>query len=329
MSFFKDFKDDLSQAVSELMPEEKNQEPEEQQMVDTLTEDNDASEPSIEEMLNNIENIDFDSLAEETVSEEAVAEDAADVESVMEETSVTEERPENPIDDTMLQEEPEIITEETVPEETIQEAVPVEEEVIAETHDEIIKELESTTEEETEYIEQEVTKIMDEERTVFTSEDAGADETGTITLGMEVKGDIKTVGSLEVTGSIQGNLDVKGKLVVTGVINGDSKAAEVFADAAKITGEIASYGAVKIGQNTIVKGNIKAESAVLAGAVKGDIDVHGPVILDTTAIIMGNIKSKSIQINNGAVIEGLCSQCYADVSPTSFFDDDKDNKSKK
>ena len=64
-------------------------------------------------------------------------------------------------------------------------------------------------------------------------------------------------------------------------------------------------------------------SAVIAGAVKGDIDVHGPVILDTSAIVMGDIKSKSVQINNGAVIEGHCSQCYADVSPTSFFQDIK------
>ena len=30
-------------------------------------------------------------------------------------------------------------------------------------------------------------------------------------------------------------------------------------------------------------------------------------------------------INNGAVIEGMCLQCYADVSPTSFFDDDEEN----
>jgi cytoskeletal protein CcmA (bactofilin family) len=57
--------------------------------------------------------------------------------------------------------------------------------------------------------------------------------------------------------------------------------------------------------------------------VKGDIDVKGPVILDASAIVMGNIKSKSVQINNGAVIEGMCSQCYADVSPTAFFDDYK------
>ena len=44
---------------------------------------------------------------------------------------------------------------------------------------------------------------------------------------------------------------------------------------------------------------------------------------------MGNIKSKSVQINNGAVIEGMCSQCYADVSPTSFFDDYKPERKEK
>ena len=147
-------------------------------------------------------------------------------------------------------------------------------------------------------------------------------ETGIIIAGMSIKGNITSEGNLDVMGNVTGNIEIKGKLEITGVIEGNSKAEEVFADGAKIVGEINSSGSVKIGQSSVVKGNIIAKSAVLAGAVKGDIDVQGPVILDATAIIMGNIKSKSIQINNGAVIEGLCSQCYADVSPMNFFDDD-------
>ena len=79
-------------------------------------------------------------------------------------------------------------------------------------------------------------------------------------------------------------------------------------------------GAVKIGQGTVVVGNITATSAVIGGAVKGDIDVHGPVIIDSSAIISGDIKSKSVQINNGATIDGRCSQCYADVNMESIFD---------
>ena len=65
---------------------------------------------------------------------------------------------------------------------------------------------------------------------------------------------------------------------------------------------------------------------MIAGAIKGDIDVKGPVVLDSSAIVMGDIKSKSVQINNGAVIEGMCSQCYAEVNPTSFFEEIKKMK---
>ena len=146
------------------------------------------------------------------------------------------------------------------------------------------------------------------------------DETAVITEGMSVVGDIASTGSLEVLGEVKGNISVNGKLNIVGAVEGDSKAAEIYAESARISGEVNSQGSVKIGQSTVIIGNIFATSAVIAGAVKGDIDVKGPVILDTSAIVMGNIKSKSVQINNGAVIEGVCSQCYADVSPTTFFD---------
>lgn len=146
-----------------------------------------------------------------------------------------------------------------------------------------------------------------------------SDETSIITEGMTINGDISSKGSLEVLGTINGNVETLGKLDVAGSINGDSKAAEIYADSANINGEVHSDGVIKIGQSSVIIGNIFATSAAIAGAVKGDIDVKGPVILDTTAIVMGNIKSKSVQINNGAVIEGLCSQCYADVNPTAFL----------
>ena len=146
-------------------------------------------------------------------------------------------------------------------------------------------------------------------------------ETAVITEGMSITGDILSGGSMELFGSITGNITISGKLDVMGSIEGDSQAAEVYCEGAQITGEVKSSGSVKIGNSSVIIGNIFATSAVIAGAVKGDIDVTGPVILDTTAIVMGNIKSKSVQINNGAVIEGICSQCYADVSPSSFFDE--------
>ena len=155
---------------------------------------------------------------------------------------------------------------------------------------------------------------------------AASTDTAVITSGMNITGDVTSSGNMNLIGTITGNIEILGKLNVTGGINGNSAAAEIYAESAQINGEVRSKGSVKIGQSSVVIGNIFATSAVIAGAVKGDIDVHGPVILDTSAIVMGNIKSKSVQINNGAVIEGMCSQCYADVSPTTFFNDVKKNR---
>ena len=152
------------------------------------------------------------------------------------------------------------------------------------------------------------------------------DETSILTESMIINGNMATEGSLEVRGSIVGNVEALGKLNITGVIQGNSQAAEIYAEGAKITGDLKSEGSIKVGQSTVIIGNIFAASAVIAGAIKGDIDVRGPVILDTSAIVMGDIKSKSVQINNGAVLEGMCSQCYAEVNPTSFFEELKKMK---
>lgn len=146
-----------------------------------------------------------------------------------------------------------------------------------------------------------------------------ADETSVITSGTTLTGDMSSNGSLDIQGTINGNVSCYGKLVVTGTINGNSEASEFFADAAKIEGEVVSGGTVKVGAGSVIIGNITATSAVIAGAVKGDIDVQGPVVVDTSAVIMGNIKSRSVQINNGAVIEGFCSQCYSDVDVQALF----------
>lgn len=145
------------------------------------------------------------------------------------------------------------------------------------------------------------------------------DETSVITASTVLTGDIATAGSFNIQGTINGNVSCNGKLDVTGMINGNSSASEFFADEAKIEGEIVSSGTVKIGAGSVIIGNITAASAVIAGAVKGDIDVQGPVVVDTSAVIMGNIKSRSVQINNGAVIEGFCSQSYADVDVQGLF----------
>lgn len=334
MGFFSDLKDDLSQAVNELMPEEeleaalaaqgqtKEQTPAEAETMEMPTADMSLDSLDLSDMLDKIEGMEpelgavseIEEAAEEAAPVEQAPEPMADEPVVQEALAeeITTEEPEIP-------EEEIIIEEPAIPE--IAEAV-VEEEAEPVMAEEVLTEMEAP--------EKEVEKAQNSGGKGKTMEAqanrVAVDETAVVTEGMTITGDIVSEGSLELIGTVNGNLDILGKLNVTGTIQGNSKAAEIYAEGSKITGEVNSLGSVKIGQNSVVIGNITATSAVVAGAVKGDIDVQGPVILDTTAIVMGNIKSKSVQINNGAVIEGMCSQCYADVNPTSFFEEFKKKK---
>lgn len=339
MGFFSDLKEDLSQAVNELVPEElvepaKNTETEPEKDIFTETKmqaeeesivtedipDDFAEGLSLEEMLKNIDDI---QIPEEEPAVSEGSEDAMDT-SLEEALAVTleslgaEENPVTAQEESWFYKEP------------VEEAVGIMAvETTENTADSLPEEaaFAALQAEETNADDKGEEEKMDS----YTSRQA-TDETSVITAGMKIKGDVTTEGSMDVIGTVEGDIDVWGKLNVTGHITGNSQAAEVYAEGAKITGEIVSAGAVKIGNGSVIIGNITAKSAAIAGAVKGDIDVQGPVILDVTAIVMGNIKSKSVQINNGAVIEGMCSQCYADVSPLSFFDEYKTeikNSSKK
>lgn len=298
MGFFSDLKEDLSQAVNELMPEENldqaaaeelkeqpvenTQEPLREEIPEAQTAEDAKDNVAFEEMLKNLDSIE---IPPEQKTEEQPAEKVAEE---MPRAEETEEKVAPELDlDSVLQNDMTV------------------EKVLEQENTEKNKGAE---------------KRMDVK--------VASDETAVITAGMVITGDVSSEGSMDLVGTINGNIDILGKLNITGYINGNSKAAEIFAEGAKINGEILSEGSVKIGASTVVIGNISATSAAIAGAVKGDIDVKGPVILDSSAIVMGNIKSKSVQINNGAVIEGMCSQCYADVSPTSFFDDYKPEKRK-
>lgn len=323
MGFFSDLKEDLSQAVNELMPEEaldaaQTGSPETESVLSAEQYVQDA--PMTEEIPETVNSLDISSMLDKLDEMDAVEEteqEAPAIPEVSEETTEGSSWADPYAAETIVEPEDTEILEEPVMEEAEEEPVPASAEEEAEV------------EEETEMEEDSILTQPDEEeeKTMDVAiSRVAVDETAVVTEGMTITGDIKSEGSMELIGTVNGNLDIFGKLNITGTIQGNSKAAEIYAEGAHIVGEVNSDGSVKIGQSSVIIGNISATSAVIAGAVKGDIDVHGPVILDTTAIVMGNIKSKSVQINNGAVIEGLCSQCYADINPSTFFEEFKKKK---
>lgn len=150
-------------------------------------------------------------------------------------------------------------------------------------------------------------------------EDDEYEQSMIITEGTVIDGNITTDCSLDVYGTVNGDIFCGGKLSISGKVTGSSHASEIMISAKRVEGNIESEGAVKIGQGAVIIGDIKAGASVIAGAVKGNLDVKGPVILDTTAVIKGNIKAKSVQLINGAVLEGFCSLEYANSNVDEIF----------
>lgn len=287
MNFFKDFKDDFAQAVDGLGKSKNSKE---------------EFEEIQEEEVDYIKNQTLDSNNHKM--EEDLEEIVGNFEKKIAQGDQYEEDGQ--------EEAEEILEENAEEEEPIAEDLP-EEEIVNEEVEEDIK---LETRENDDQMNQQTKEVVEEN-----SEMNITDDVSVITQGTTLKGSINTTGSIDLQGTVEGDIECNGKLVITGVINGNSSAAEIFADGAKMQGEIMCTGTVKIGAGSVVVGNIMASSVVIAGAVKGDVDVQGPVILDASAVVVGNIKSRSVQINNGAVVEGFCSQCYAEVSVDDLFGD--------
>lgn len=324
MGFFSDLKEDLAQAVNELTEdtaEKELQEEEERLKRELAAMENELQVSGVDEPEVSHEEEYAHYMAEEAVYEEESVEEEYEAEEVTEQAydSVNEDvMAELSAGFASVTEEMEAEnTEELFEADVLQLADDESDETVEETEE--VEEIEEI-EEVVDMIQEEVTAVPEIKEDTYVSMTDENAEVGIIPAGMMITGDITTGGALDLRGTVLGNIEIGGKLNVSGSIQGNSKAVEIFAQAAKITGDISCDNSVKIGPNSVVIGNISARSAVIAGAVKGDIDVRGPVILDSSAIIMGNIKSKSVQINNGAAIEGMCSQCYADVNPSSFFE---------
>ena len=142
-----------------------------------------------------------------------------------------------------------------------------------------------------------------------------------ITKGTTINGSIISDCSLDVMGTINGDIECLGKLSISGTVVGNAMASEIYINTDRLEGNLTSDGSVKIGLGTVVVGDVVGNSAVIAGAVKGEIDINGPVVIDSTAIIKGNVKAKSIQMNNGAVLEGFCSlTSYASLDIDNVFE---------
>jgi cytoskeletal protein CcmA (bactofilin family) len=140
-----------------------------------------------------------------------------------------------------------------------------------------------------------------------------------IPKGTVINGNIDIVGKLDMFGAVNGNITSDSTVNISGNVTGDIKANDIYTKDSFIVGRIDCVEDARVRENTIILGDINAQNLVVDGAIQGKLDIKGGIIVGDKAIVDSDIKAKTIQVNNGAAINGHCSLCYADINLSDFF----------
>ena len=85
-----------------------------------------------------------------------------------------------------------------------------------------------------------------------------------------------------------GNVTSEGEIQIDGHVEGDVQC-----------------GSVTVGQSGVIKGNVKADSALVRGRITGEINAR-QVSLTKTAHVLGDVLHESLTVEPGADINGHC-----------------------
>ena len=74
----------------------------------------------------------------------------------------------------------------------------------------------------------------------------------------------------------------------------------------KFEGEISSGSYLVIGEEAVIKANIKADTVIIKGTVYGNIEAVTRLEIHTNGKLYGNIRTRKLVISDGVVFEGKC-----------------------
>lgn len=87
----------------------------------------------------------------------------------------------------------------------------------------------------------------------------------------------------------------------------------------KIEGEVISDGSLTVGENALIKGEVKTRSVIIFGKVEGNITVAERCELKSNAILVGDIAAGTLSIEEGATFMGQSSVGKKADSPKSVI----------
>lgn len=141
-----------------------------------------------------------------------------------------------------------------------------------------------------------------------------------ISRSMVIVGEITSSGNIEIYGDVKGSVKTDGDIKATGKIVGDLTGNSFTLNGCTIQGNITAQGYVNIGTNTIVVGDIIADSIKLNGKVKGNLSIAKMSEFLENALLAGDVRSQTISMSQGAKLHGNVSVALDSSQSEKEFD---------
>ena len=107
--------------------------------------------------------------------------------------------------------------------------------------------------------------------------------------------------------SMPANLDKVDTIIGKSVqISGSIRAEGILRIEGKVEGEIQSSGDVIITESGVVKSDMKARNAVIAGTYNGNLALEGKLEIRATGKVEGDVKVDGFVVEDGRAFDGKC-----------------------
>ncbi len=123
---------------------------------------------------------------------------------------------------------------------------------------------------------------------------------------VDITGNCKIEGDVEIYGEITGDVQAGGTIVVFGKVTGNMSGKNVILNAARVKGSIIAEETIELDDNSVVTdGKMVAEKILSNGKTECDMDISKIARFGEKANSSGNINTIRISIEEGAVIKGV------------------------
>lgn len=138
---------------------------------------------------------------------------------------------------------------------------------------------------------------------VLSAIDSGAQEETTICKNVIIEGNVRTTGKLTIAGEITGNVVSTADLIITGKVGGSIQADNIKLNQCVINDTVTVAKELYISADSVVNGDIAANSVICCGAINGNVKADS-VTLEDSSKTVGDISCKKISISEGACLKG-------------------------